>query len=73
MSNTEPDKGKDTLEDYILTDYTVKKAFRYSRPQPGCHLPNSPWAGIMTSYCINYSRLVSEIPAEDGIIEKLFD
>ncbi len=36
--------------------YTVKKAFRYSRPRPGCHLPNSPWAGIMTS-CINYSRL----------------
>jgi hypothetical protein len=31
-----------------------KKAFRYSRPQPGSHLPNSPWAGIMTSY-INYS------------------
>jgi hypothetical protein len=30
--------------------YTVKKAFRHSRPQPGCHLPNSPWAGIMTSY-----------------------
>jgi hypothetical protein len=27
--------------------YTVKKAFRYSRPQPGCHLPNSPWAGII--------------------------
>ncbi len=34
--------------------YTVKKGFRYSRPQPGCHLPNSPWAGIMTSH-INYS------------------
>jgi hypothetical protein len=31
--------------------YTVKKAFRFSRPQPGCHLPISPWAGIM-----NYSR-----------------
>jgi hypothetical protein len=36
--------------------YTVKKAFRYSRHQPGCHLPNSPWAGIVISY-INYSRL----------------
>ncbi len=34
---------------------TVKKASRYSRPQPGCHLP---WARIMTSY-INYSRLVT--------------
>ncbi len=33
-----------------------KKAFWYSSPQPECHLPNCPWAGIMTSY-INYSRL----------------
>jgi len=31
---------------------TVKKAFRYSRPQPGCQLPNSPWAGIMPTYII---------------------
>jgi hypothetical protein len=23
--------------------YTIKKAFRYSRPLPGCHLPNSSW------------------------------
>jgi hypothetical protein len=33
-----------------------KKPFGYSRPQPGCHLPNSPWAGIITSN-INYYRL----------------
>ena len=33
-----------------------KKTFRYSRPQPGCHLSNSPWAGIMTSY-INYRHV----------------
>jgi hypothetical protein len=51
-----------------------KKAFRYSRPQPGCHLPKSPWAGKMTSY-INYSRLArvwSVTSAGDGNIEKLF-
>ncbi len=52
-----------------------KKAFQYSRPQPGCHLPNSPWAGIMTSY-IKYSAyresLVIDIPAGDGDIEKVF-
>ncbi len=36
--------------------YSVKKAFPYSLSQPWCHLPNSPWAGIMTSYII-YSRL----------------
>jgi hypothetical protein len=41
---------------FLSLSYTVKKAFRYSCPQPGCHLPNYPWAGIMTSY-INYSRL----------------
>jgi hypothetical protein len=38
----------------LLFYYTVKKPFRYCRAQPGCHLPNSPFAGIMTSY-INYS------------------
>ncbi len=40
--------------DFCWKACTVKKAFRYSRPQPGCHLPKSPWAAIMTSY-INYS------------------
>jgi hypothetical protein len=34
--------------------YTVIKAFRHFRPQPGCYLPNSPWAGFMMSY-MNYS------------------
>jgi hypothetical protein len=24
-----------------------KKGYRFSRPQPGCHLPNSPWPGII--------------------------
>ncbi len=27
--------------------YTVKKGYRFSRPQPGCHLPNSLWAEII--------------------------
>jgi hypothetical protein len=26
---------------------TVKKGYRFSRPQPGCHQPNSPWPGII--------------------------
>jgi len=25
--------------------YTVKKGLADSRPQPGCHLPKSPWPG----------------------------
>ncbi len=31
----------------FVCKYTVKEAFRYSRPQPGCHLPNAPWTGII--------------------------
>ncbi len=56
--------------------YTVKKAFRYSRPQLGCHLPTSPSAGII--YICRHQppppreSLVSDIPARDGNIEKLF-
>ncbi len=29
------------------TAYTVKNGWRFSRPQPGCHLPNSPCQGII--------------------------
>ncbi len=27
--------------------YTVNKGERFSRPQPGCHRPNSSWAGTI--------------------------
>jgi hypothetical protein len=40
-------KGKKGFKDKEDKVYTVKKAFRYSRPQRGCHLPNSPCAGII--------------------------
>jgi hypothetical protein len=52
----EETKNVKAEEGGILNTIHCKKAFRYSRPQPGCHLPNSPWAGIMMSH-INYSRL----------------
>ncbi len=41
------------------------------RPQPGCHLPNSPRAGIVK---LNPPRgiLVSDIPAGDGNVANLF-
>ncbi len=29
-------------------------------PQPGCHLPNSPWARIMTSYIRKFLWLIRE-------------
>ena len=31
----------------VKSTYTVNKGFAISRPQPGCHLPNSPWPGII--------------------------
>ncbi len=31
----------------VWDNYTVKKGFRFSRPQPECHLPDSPLAGII--------------------------
>ncbi len=48
--------------------YTVKNGLPFSRPQPGCHWLNSPWAGI----CPARESLVSDIPAGDGKIVKLF-
>jgi hypothetical protein len=30
-----------------MRQYTVNKGSAISRPQPGCHLPNSPWPGII--------------------------
>jgi hypothetical protein len=33
-----------------LKVYTVKKGYRFSRPQPGCHTLNSPWPGIINLF-----------------------
>ncbi len=53
--------------------YTVKKVGgRVSRPQPGCHLPNSPWTGIIKLFRA-WESLVSDIPAGDGKIANLFN
>ncbi len=51
--------------------YTVKKCYRFSRPQPGCHKPNSPWPGIIKLFEARES-LVSDIPAGDGKNYNLF-
>jgi hypothetical protein len=50
---------------------TVKKGLPFSRPQPGCHLPNSPWTGIIYLFPSRES-FVSDIPAGDGKIVHLF-
>jgi hypothetical protein len=51
--------------------YTVKKGLRHSRPQPGCHLTNYPWAEIFKLFPPRES-LVSNIPAGDGNVANIF-
>ncbi len=55
----------------IYSSYTVRKGYRFSLPQPGCHRPNSPWPGTFELFPARES-LVSEIPAWDWKIYKLF-
>ena len=53
--------------------YTVKKVQQFSRPNAagGCHLPNSPWPGIIKYFPAKES-LVCDIPPGDGKIANLF-
>ncbi len=46
-------------------EYTVKKGYRFSRPQPGCHKPNSPKPEIIKLF-LSRESLVSDITAGDG-------
>jgi hypothetical protein len=52
-------------------EYIVKKGWQFSRPQPGCHLLNSPWRGIIKLFPTR-ERLVSDIPVGDEKIANLF-
>jgi hypothetical protein len=45
--------------------YTATKGLPFSRPQPGCHLPNSPCPEIIKLFPARES-LVSDIPAGQG-------
>ncbi len=47
-----------------------KKAFRYYRHQPGCHVQNSSWAGII--YKWRHNSRPGRVWFVDGNIEKLF-
>ncbi len=52
--------------------YTVKKMLAiFPSPVPGCHLPNSPWSGIIKLFPTRES-LVSYIPAGDGKMADVF-
>jgi hypothetical protein len=46
-----------------------KKSYRFSRPQPGCDEPNSPWPVIFKLF---RESLVNDIPAGDRKIANLF-
>ncbi len=50
------------------TRHTVKKGLPFFRSQPGCHLPNSPWAGIISIIFPSRESLVSDIPTGEGKI-----
>ncbi len=52
-------------------NYTVTKGYQFPRARPGCHLPNSPWKGIIKFFTPRKS-LVSDIPAGDEKIDKHF-
>ncbi len=54
-----------------LLVYTVKKVSGFSLPPPGCHLPNSPWRGILKLIFARES-LVRDIPALEGKTANLF-
>jgi hypothetical protein len=56
---------------WSCANYTVKKGYRFSLPQPGCHSPNSPWPGIIKFFLARES-LLSDIPAGDGKTTNLF-
>ncbi len=58
---------------YFTGDGNVhcKKGLPFSRPQPGCHLPYSPWTGIIKSFPSRES-MVSDIPAGVGKIVNPF-
>jgi hypothetical protein len=44
---------------------TVKKDYRFSSSQPGCHQPKSPWPGIIKLFTAR-ETLVSDIGLETG-------
>ncbi len=56
------------LRNRSVTTYTVKKGYRFSCPQPGCHWPHSLWPGKIKLFPARES-LVSDIPAGDAKID----
>jgi hypothetical protein len=55
----------------LLRQLHCKKGYWFSRRQPGCHLPNSPWPGIIRLFPARGS-LVSSILSGNGKTANLF-
>jgi hypothetical protein len=53
------------------SSYTVKRGYKFSRPQAGCHLTNSPRPEIIKFFPAIES-CVSDIPAGEEKIDNLF-
>jgi hypothetical protein len=43
----------------------LKEGYLFSRLRPGCHLPDSPWSGIIKIFPAR-GNLVSDIPSGEG-------
>jgi hypothetical protein len=65
------DSWLQNIDYWVFGCCTVKNGKRFSRPQPGCHLSNSPWPVIIKFFPARES-LVGDIPARDGKIVNLF-
>ncbi len=65
--------GIPAISQCIVFWYTAKKGSRFSRPQPGCHIPNlpPPRPGIIKLFPAR-EILVSDNPAGDEKFNKLF-
>jgi hypothetical protein len=63
--------GKQLKNNFQALMYTVKEGYNFSRPQPGCHQPNSPYPVIIKLFPARES-LVCDIPAGDGKNNNIF-
>jgi hypothetical protein len=68
LNLTATDTGKSERKQ---TAIHCKKGLAVFHPQPGCHLPNYPWAGRI-QFSPAREHLVSDIPVGDGKTDNLF-
>jgi hypothetical protein len=62
---TEGKSGDGGAWPYMHVQLHWKKGKRFSCPQPGCHLPNSPWPAGNNSSIPGHGEF-GDVPAGDG-------